>query len=243
MLPAAWVRVFANGLRVFASVHRQGARWRALAGLCSQASSVADSTSSARYPSGARPASAATSGPDSHSLDAAALYRRYGPMVYRRILRFFNISEAEEIMHEVFLLVLENQHRFRGESTPSTWLYQITTNHCINRRRLSQRRRELLNENRDRLWYGDDYEHSRGMPIEASIFVSQLWAQLSNELVQVGVAYYVDGLSQGEIAKQMQVSRRTIGNRLQRIEEQARALARPRSEDAGATAPPEGTTP
>ena len=35
--------------------------------------------------------------------DPALLYRRYRPMVHRRVLRFFEPQEAEEVVQEVFV--------------------------------------------------------------------------------------------------------------------------------------------
>ena len=70
------------------------------------------------------------------AIDVAALYRRYGAMIHRRILKFHSRSEAEEVLHEVFLRLIENIDSFRGESSPATWLYRLATNHCLNRLRI-----------------------------------------------------------------------------------------------------------
>ena len=78
------------------------------------------------------------------AVDVGELYREWGPMVFRRILRFYDPVEAEEVLHEVFVKVLENSDGFRADASPSTWLYSIATNHCLNRLRNSKRRRELL---------------------------------------------------------------------------------------------------
>ena len=93
----------------------------------------------------ARPAgpnrSAAAAPEGRATVDLDALYRTYAPMVLRRARRFFDAQEAEEVVHEVFLRAVEKAHTFRAEASPSTWLYQMTTNHCLNRLRNSQRRR------------------------------------------------------------------------------------------------------
>lgn len=83
-------------------------------------------------------------GPESPALDVRAVYERYGPLVLRRIQRFFQGPDAEEVFQEVFLLVIEKLDSFRAESSPATWLYRLTTNHCLNRLRLGGRRRELV---------------------------------------------------------------------------------------------------
>ena len=68
--------------------------------------------------------------------DSAAvgeLFRKHGPMVFRRAYRILGRREdAEEAMHEVFIRVMRGADRFEGRSGMSTWLYQITTNYCLN---------------------------------------------------------------------------------------------------------------
>lgn len=157
-----------------------------------------------------------TAGPD-----IGSLYREHGPMVYRRILHFYGEAEAEEVLHEVFLQAMERLSTFRADASPSTWLYRIATNTCINRLRDHGRRRELLHIHRDDLWYAT----RQGASQEERAFLEQLWRALPEELVQIGVYHYIDGMTHGEIARVMGVSRRTIGNRLQELNEQARANA------------------
>lgn len=151
------------------------------------------------------------------AVDVDALYREWGPMVYRRILRFYGPEEAEEVLHEVFLKVLENLDGFREDASPSTWLYRIATNHCLNRLRNAKRRRELLAE------HGEDlYPSAVGSSQESELLLRQLWKRLPDELLQIGVYYFVDGMTHEEIARVLDVSRRTVGNRLKELEELAR---------------------
>ncbi len=151
------------------------------------------------------------------AVDVDALYREWGPMVYRRILRFYGPEEAEEVLHEVFLKVLENLDGFREDASPSTWLYRIATNHCLNRLRNHKRRRELIAE------HGEDlYPSAIGSRQESELLLRQLWKQLPDELLQIGVYYFVDGMTHAEIARILDVSRRTVGNRLKELEELAR---------------------
>lgn len=151
------------------------------------------------------------------AVDVAELYREWGPMVFRRILRFYDPVEAEEVLHEVFVKVLENTDSFRDDASPSTWLYRIATNHCLNRLRNSRRRRELLAE------HGADlYPTHLASSQEASFLLAELWKRLPEDLLQIAVYYHVDGMTHAEIARVLGVSRRTVGNRLQELEELAR---------------------
>jgi RNA polymerase sigma-70 factor (ECF subfamily) len=168
---------------------------------------------------------------DDPSLDIGELYDRHGAMVLRRVRRFYRGDEADEVLQEIFLRLLTTKASFRGEAAVTTWLYQVTTRHCLNRLRNARRRRELLDEHGAPAW---------GTPIapprqEARVFLEQLWSTLDEELVLIGVYAYVDGLSHAAIAELLGVSRRTVGNRLQTLAELVQAASEP---SAGATGDP-----
>ncbi|HRZ42018.1 MAG TPA: RNA polymerase sigma factor [Bacteroidales bacterium] len=50
-----------------------------------------------------------------------------------------DLEEAEDIAQDVFLEVLESIHRFRGDSSLATWIYRITVNKSLNRRKKLRR--------------------------------------------------------------------------------------------------------
>ncbi|HEX8463139.1 MAG TPA: sigma-70 family RNA polymerase sigma factor [Abditibacterium sp.] len=50
---------------------------------------------------------------------------------------------AEDAAQEILLRAFEKMPQFRGESEFSTWLYRLALNHCLERRRISQRRDAL----------------------------------------------------------------------------------------------------
>ena len=61
------------------------------------------------------------------------LYEQYGSWIFNRAKGFLKNEEAAwEAVQDIFLKVLEVGDKFRGESSPWTWLYRITTNHCLN---------------------------------------------------------------------------------------------------------------
>ncbi|MFN3197325.1 MAG: RNA polymerase sigma factor [Bradymonadia bacterium] len=144
----------------------------------------------------------------SAALDIDQLYRRHAGLVVRRARRFFP-DEAEEVAHEVFLRVIEKAHTFRGEASPTTWLYQLTTRHCLNRLRSSRRRSAAL-----ALYREDPWGAPVGKDPEVQLFLEQAWATLDPELATLGVYYFVDDLTHQQIADMTGVSRRTVGNRI-----------------------------
>jgi RNA polymerase sigma-70 factor (ECF subfamily) len=78
--------------------------------------------------------------------EVARLYHRYGPVLYHRcrsILR--NDEDARDAVQETFARVIRHAESFRQQSSPLTWMYRISTNHCLNRirdRRGQQRKHE-----------------------------------------------------------------------------------------------------
>ena len=159
--------------------------------------------------------------PRGGELDIEALYRQYAPLIFRRILRFYDEHEAEEVLHEVFVKLMERGQSFRHESATTTWIYRVTTNHCINRLRDSKRRRALLARHHESLFPSHEQTSSQ----VDRLFWRELWHHIDVELLQLAVLYYLDGMSHEEIAQVYEVSRRTVGNRLQEFQRQVQALA------------------
>lgn len=152
------------------------------------------------------------------TIDLAALYRRYAPLVLRRVRRFVGPEEAEEVVHEIFLRALEKMDTFRAESSPVTWLYSLTTRHCLNRLRDRGRRRELMNQRANEI----PTPQPPAPSTEATLFLDEFWRSLDPELSQIGVHYFVDGMNHDEIARVVGCSPRTVGNRVKRIQKLAR---------------------
>jgi RNA polymerase sigma-70 factor (ECF subfamily) len=57
------------------------------------------------------------------------IVNRYGDKIYNLALRItHNHSDAEEVLQEVFITLINKADTFRGESKFSSWLYRVTTN-------------------------------------------------------------------------------------------------------------------
>ncbi len=74
------------------------------------------------------------------------LYRRHYDAVFRYCMhRLFERTAAEDVTSEVFLKVVGNIHRFKGnERQFRNWLYRIATNAVSNYLRKTARRNRLL---------------------------------------------------------------------------------------------------
>lgn len=74
------------------------------------------------------------------------LLDRFQQPVYALALRLLNdVSDAADVVQEVFLKVFRNIGAFRGQSSLKTWVYRITVNEAHNARRwfFRHRRREV----------------------------------------------------------------------------------------------------
>lgn len=70
------------------------------------------------------------------------LVREYQAPILNLLYRMIgNREEAEDLAQEVFVTVFKKIDIFRGDSSLSTWIYRIATNHCRNRQKYLSRRR------------------------------------------------------------------------------------------------------
>jgi len=139
-------------------------------------------------------------------LSLEGLYARYSRSVFRRARTLLADTEsAKDATQEVFIRAM-NARGVDFDATPMAWLYRTTTNLCLNRLRDAKRRGELL-----AVWPAAPPTESDA---DARVTVRQILEQVPEDLHEVAVYHYVDGLSHEEIASMVGVSRRTVGNRL-----------------------------
>ena len=149
----------------------------------------------------------------------ASLYARYGAMVHRRAyILLGNDADAEDATQEVFTRLVNSLHQHRGEASLTTWLYPITTNHCLNVLRNHNRRQRLLTT------YQQDIEPAACTPTTQELVVTrQLLANADEQQASAAVYLLVDGMTRAEAAHALGVSERTVYNLLRRFIEWAKA--------------------
>lgn len=144
--------------------------------------------------------------------DIEDLYTSFGGLVRARVRRFYNGDDADDVVSEVFMRVIEKIDTFRGESSPSTWLYQLTTRHCLNRLRDQNRRRELLDETPPG-WGGAVTRADQ----EAHTLLRQILGHVDEETATIAVYYHLDRMTRDDVAALVGVSSRTVGYRLEAL--------------------------
>jgi RNA polymerase sigma factor (sigma-70 family) len=141
------------------------------------------------------------------------LYRKHAPAAFRRAQRMLgSISDADEVVHDVFLRLFEQPDHFLGKSRVTTYLYSAVTHECLNRIRNRRTRARLTEEHRHLISASDP-----GTSAEAAVTVRDLLTQLPETLAAVAVYYYLDELSQREIADVLGCSHSHVGHLLARL--------------------------
>lgn len=180
----------------------------------------------AQAPTTARPAPAhrgvaVALAPDTDITDIGALYRRYGDMVYGRCLSLLrNDADAIDATQEVFLKAHRYASSFEGRSKPSTWLYRIATNHCLNVIRSRKRRPEDPVE---------EIEDHRPPPVGDSVLDRLAGSQLVQVLLegwdertqQCVVYHYLDGMTHDEVGELLGISGAAVRKRLAKFRQQS----------------------
>jgi len=119
-----------------------------------------------------------------------ALFERHRPRVERYLRKMVRDEDAEDLVQETFLRASRSLGDFRCEAEPSTWLYRIATNVCLDfyrRRRAARRDAARLEEGID----PEDLAETAGEFEEP-----RLTAEILAETSEMGrcVREYVDSL-------------------------------------------------
>lgn len=72
------------------------------------------------------------------------LYTSYADLVYNLCLQYVpNAAVAEELTQDVFMKVYKQASRFKGASSPKTWIYRIAINHCLDHLKAQKRQKRF----------------------------------------------------------------------------------------------------
>lgn len=154
-------------------------------------------------------------------MDVEALYQRYGPMVMRRCRQLLrDEDQAMDAVQDVFVQVLKHRKRLKADY-PSSLLYRMATNLCLNRIRDTRRRGETRDEELlDRIADSEDVE-SR---LEAGSLLDRLFQRQRESTRTMAVLHYVDGMTLEEVAREVGMSVSGVRKRLRGLRESLREL-------------------
>jgi RNA polymerase sigma-70 factor, ECF subfamily len=156
-------------------------------------------------------------------LDDEALCRQYGPMVLRQCRRLLrNEEEALDACQDVFVRVLERQQRL-DLTSPSSLLYRIATNVCLNRIRDRKHHPVTVDEP---LLAAIAAADEPGAGSDARLVLDWLFGRHPESTRTMAVLHFVDGLTFEEVARHTGLSVSGVRRRLRKLREMLVEVAR-----------------
>lgn len=145
------------------------------------------------------------------SLEIEKLYYRYGPMVLRRCRQLLPDDDlAQEAMQEVFMKILKRQAEL-DLNQPSSLLYRIATNICLNL--IRERKIKYSNEDENII-----LEIATNENLEYQTFSSRLLDRILVKQTEttrvIALLHFYDGMTLQEVANEVGMSVSGVRKRL-----------------------------
>ncbi len=139
----------------------------------------------------------------------AQLYANYSPSIYSHCYRYLrSAAEARDATQETFVRVLSRGIVVTCEKAAISYLYRTSTNVCLNilsKQKMESRTTAVLTMNALNVRWSEFADRE---------FVLVLLARCGEDRAQVAIMYYVEEMSQVEIAELLGITRKTVFNRL-----------------------------
>jgi RNA polymerase sigma-70 factor (ECF subfamily) len=147
------------------------------------------------------------------------LYRKYGPMVLRRCRYLLqNEEQALDALQDTFVQVLRHKKRLKLD-TPSSLLYRIATNICLNMLR-GKRRNQKSVEDRLLMKIAGAEDHESN--ILNRHFIERIFRRERPSTKTIAVMHYIDGMTLQEVAGEVGLSVSGVRKRLRSLKEHAK---------------------
>jgi len=154
-------------------------------------------------------------------MELEAMYRGYGPMVLRRCRQMLRDEDAAaDAMQETFMRVLRQGDRLRPRY-PSSLLYRIATNVCLNQ--IRARRRRPTTSADPLLPFLEGREQVEERVLDACL-VEQVFAGSRQGTRQAAEMLYLEGRTLAQTAAEVDLSISGVRKRMRTLREQSLAL-------------------
>ena len=152
----------------------------------------------------------------------AALYRQWGPVVYRRCLRVLrDREEARDATQHVFLQLLRHKERFDADPSEAiAWMQRVATNVSLSRVREGRRRSTKL----EALSYDDAPGPLPEEALRDRDAARHVLDHVDAPSRELALSVLVGEQSHEEAATRLGVSSKTVQRRLRHFVERARRL-------------------
>ena len=150
------------------------------------------------------------------AIDIAAWYEKYGPMVIRRCRKILgNGDEALDAVQDVFVNLLQKKEKLE-DRFPSSLLYTMATNVCLNRLRKKKQEGPVFEE--ARFFFIDEGFQQ----VEAEILLEDILKDESELNRAICFMYHADGMTLKEIGEAVGLSISGVRKRLEGFKNRAR---------------------
>ncbi len=134
-------------------------------------------------------------------------YHNYGKMLYKiAFLYVGNSSDAEDVLHDVFMKYLETKKNFKDDSHEKAWFIRVTQNKCLDRLKKSERKNVSLSSVEEAA-----YEESESLKD-----VLKKVLELPEKYKSSVILYYYNDMSIKEISSILKISVSAVKMRLER---------------------------
>jgi len=127
-------------------------------------------------------------------------------------------QSAYDAMHEVFLKVLSNRNRLTG-TYPSSLLYRIATNVCLNR--LRNESKHTIGKYLDILQKSSFFEKQEG-DVSVKKLLEYVLERENESTRRMAIMYFVNGMTIKEIAETMKLSVSGVHKQLEKLRRRIR---------------------
>ena len=153
------------------------------------------------------------------------LVTAYETSVYRLALRMCgNVHDAEEAAQEAFVSAWKGLPSFRGESKFSSWLYQLTTNACLDLLRREKRHRAAVPLDEQAELSSEDTPQRAAENAELRDTLQAALQELSDDHRQIFLLRQMRQLSYDEFGALLGLEAGTVISRLSRAKKQLRQI-------------------
>lgn len=157
----------------------------------------------------------------SQPINVREYYLKYGPMVLRRCRRLLgNEDLALDAMQDTFVMLIKKRARL-NDRAPSSLLFRIATNQCLNRLRSLQRHPEDPDQGLIDSIAAYEEPESRSV---ARLFLARLWGDEPESTKTIAVMYLVDGFTHAEIAHEIGLSVSGVRKRIRKLQASLNAM-------------------
>lgn len=142
------------------------------------------------------------------------LYQRYGPMVMRRCRQLLqDEDQALDIMQDVFVRVLQRRDRLDLRA-PSSLLYRIATNLCLNQ---LKHRRRFPETSEEKILFRLADANDEETRVALQSVLSKLFRRHPESTRTIAVLHYLDGMTLEETASEVGMSVSGVRKRLRSL--------------------------